>query len=89
MQIGMLGLQVAGKKTLFKLMTGASAKSVPEKGLPGKFRVLDPRVDELSRMYQPEKTTYARVAHGGSEGIYPPDLPRDRRASTPGWTAEP
>ncbi|MFH1724429.1 MAG: DUF933 domain-containing protein [Elusimicrobiota bacterium] len=61
MRIGMLGLQGAGKKTLFRLMTGVSAGVIPPKGLPGRFDVRDPRVDELSRIYRPEKTSYART----------------------------
>ncbi|MFC1679930.1 DUF933 domain-containing protein [Elusimicrobiota bacterium] len=57
----MLGLQGAGKKTLFKLMTGAETHAIPPKGLPGRFDVRDPRVDTLSEMYKPEKTNYARM----------------------------
>jgi len=61
MNIGMLGLQGAGKKTLFKLLTGSVPPTIPAKGLPGKFSVLDPRVDRLHEMYKPEKTRYARM----------------------------
>lgn len=61
MRIGMVGLQGAGKKTLFNLMTGISAPAIPPKGVPGRFDVRDPRVDTLSGMYKPEKTNYARM----------------------------
>ncbi len=57
----MLGLAGAGKKTLFKLMTGAAAGVIPPKGLPSKFEVRDPRVDKLHSMYNPKKTNYARM----------------------------
>ncbi|MFA5141028.1 MAG: DUF933 domain-containing protein [Elusimicrobiota bacterium] len=61
MKIALLGLQGAGKKTLFRLMTGAEVRQVPPKGVPGVFEVIDPRVDKLSALYKPEKTTYARL----------------------------
>ena len=61
MKIALLGLQGAGKKTLFRLMTGADVRQVPPKGVPGVFEVIDPRVDRLSALYRPEKTTYARL----------------------------
>ena len=34
---------------------------MPAKGVPGVFSVRDPRVDALSALYKPEKTTYARM----------------------------
>ncbi|MFH2203327.1 MAG: DUF933 domain-containing protein [Elusimicrobiota bacterium] len=61
MQIGMLGLLGAGKKTLFKLLTGVTVQTVPPKGLPSNFHVRDPRVDRLHEMYNPKKTNYARM----------------------------
>ena len=61
MKIALLGLQGAGKKTLFKLLTGADVAAVPAKGVPGVFSIRDPRVDALSALYKPEKTTYARM----------------------------
>ncbi|MBI4676280.1 MAG: redox-regulated ATPase YchF [Elusimicrobia bacterium] len=59
MRIGMLGLAAAGKKTLFGLLTGAAPPAIPSGGLPGVFKVRDPRVESLSRLAKPEKTTYA------------------------------
>ncbi|MFC1522007.1 DUF933 domain-containing protein [Elusimicrobiota bacterium] len=61
MRIAILGLQGAGKKTLFKLLTGGVAASIDPKGLPGVCRVQDSRVTELSRVFNPKKTTYAQL----------------------------
>lgn len=61
MKIALIGLPQAGKRTLFTLLTG---RAVPETGKPGwtiegAAAVRDPRVDELARIFDPEKTTYA------------------------------
>jgi len=61
MKIALLGLQGAGKKTLFKLLTGSDVAVVPAKGVPGVFSIRDPRVDALAALYKPEKTAYARM----------------------------
>ena len=52
---------MAGKKTLFSLLTG---RTVPESRKPGETiegtaRIVDPRVDRLSAICSPEKTVYA------------------------------
>ncbi len=59
MKIGMLGLAGAGKKTLFRLLTGWEIQSVSTKEIPGICKVVDPRIDRLSGMYKPKKTAYA------------------------------
>jgi GTP-binding protein YchF len=64
MKIGLIGLPRSGKTTLFNLLTGASvATSSYETGRAelhtGVARVPDPRVDRLSALFQPKKTTYA------------------------------
>ncbi|MGK2905901.1 MAG: DUF933 domain-containing protein [Desulfuromonadales bacterium] len=61
MKIAILGLGQAGKKTLFTLLTG---RSVPDTRKPGEviegFAIIhDSRVDALSDLYRPKKTTYA------------------------------
>jgi hypothetical protein len=64
MNIGIIGLPKAGKTTIFNALTGqqaevaeyTSARVEPNVAV---VDVGDPRVDELSRMYQPKKTIYA------------------------------
>lgn len=61
MRIALLGFPQAGKRTLFTLLTG---RAVPESRRPDEWMegagiVQDPRVDVLSRICEPEKTTYA------------------------------
>jgi GTP-binding protein YchF len=64
MKIGLIGLPKSGKTTLFNLLTGASvATSRYDSGRAelhtGVARVPDARVDRLSAIFQPKKTTYA------------------------------
>ena len=65
MEVGILGLAGSGKTTLFKLLTsGASAQGDGvKKGRPtvGIGRVADPRLDLLSTLFSPRKTTAAVV----------------------------
>ncbi|HEU4366886.1 MAG TPA: DUF933 domain-containing protein [Methylomirabilota bacterium] len=64
MKIGLVGLPKSGKTTLFNLLTGAQvATSRYDAGRSelhtGVARVPDPRVDRLSGLFKPKKTTYA------------------------------
>ena len=64
MKTGILGLPQSGKRTLFRLLTG---QRIPEARKPGEVvngiaRVQDPRVDELARICQPRKITFAENA---------------------------
>ncbi len=64
MKIGLIGLPRSGKTTLFNLLTGAGvATSRYETGRAelhmGIARVPDARVDRLSELFKPKKTTYA------------------------------
>jgi GTP-binding protein YchF len=64
MKIGLIGLPKSGKTTLFNLLTGASiATSRYDAGRAeihtGVARVPDDRVDRLSALFHPRKTTYA------------------------------
>jgi len=61
MELGLLGLAQAGKKTVFTLLTGTSAETASKrKGIRyGTATVRDPRIDRLSAMYCPKRTKYA------------------------------
>ncbi len=64
MKIGLLGLPKSGKTTLFNLLTGASVATARyDTGRAelhtGVARVPDARVDVLSSLFTPKKTTYA------------------------------
>jgi hypothetical protein len=64
MKIGLIGFPKSGKTTLFNLLTGATvATSRYDAGRAelhtGVARVPDERVDRLSALFRPKKTTYA------------------------------
>lgn len=78
MEIGLVGLPGAGKTTIFNLLTMAEAEVSKFGGRAetnqAMARVPDRRVDFLSRLYHPRRTTYAQIkftdipglAHGGT-----------------------
>src|SRR3989338_1272583 len=74
MQIGLLGLPQAGKKTLLRLLTHVDARSTAPKdgAIPGICPVRDPRVDQLASMYRPKKVTPATIQY-----LLMPDLTKD------------
>ncbi|MBW2503094.1 MAG: redox-regulated ATPase YchF [Deltaproteobacteria bacterium] len=61
MKIAILGLSQSGKRTLFTLLTGrdVSASRKPGESVEGIAPIHDSRVDALSKLFQPKKTTYA------------------------------
>ncbi len=61
MKIAILGLAQTGKKTLFTLLTGREVPPTrkPEEAIEGVASIHDQRVDALSALYKPKKTTYA------------------------------
>lgn len=74
MKIGLIGLPRSGKTTLFNLLTGASLPtSRYETGRielhTGVARVPDERVDRLSALFHPRKTTYASFEVADLAGI--------------------
>ena len=63
-RVGLLGLPQSGKSTVFEiLLLGAGAAAPTSQGREsiGVVRVPDSRLDQLSRLYQPKKTTYAQI----------------------------
>lgn len=74
MKLGIIGLPGAGKTTIFNALTRGDAPTGRSMG--GRFDVLsaivdvpDERVDVLSKMYNPKKTTYARVTYADTAGL--------------------
>jgi GTP-binding protein YchF len=65
MKIGIIGLPQAGKKTIFRLLTGTDLKEAdPEKlkaPIHGIVTVKDPRFDNIVSIYSPEKKTPAHI----------------------------
>src|SRR5665647_775958 len=66
MKIGLIGLPLVGKTTLFNLLTDGNAET--SKYLSGRTelnlgmaKVPDIRIDWLSKLYKPRKTTYAQI----------------------------
>jgi len=63
-RVGLLGLPGSGKSTVFDiLMEGAGANVTGARGREtvGVVKVPDERVDRLSALFQPKKTTYAQI----------------------------
>ncbi|MFH1175823.1 MAG: redox-regulated ATPase YchF, partial [Acidobacteriota bacterium] len=83
MEFGILGLELAGKSTLFALLTGhaasAHSKREPHRGVA---QVPDPRLDRLTELFKPRKKVPATVqfvdvpalVRGGSQGLNLPEL---------------
>lgn len=65
MKTGIIGLPQVGKTSLFKILTKAKVDehgySNPREAHLGVARVPDERLDKLSALYSPKKTTYATV----------------------------
>lgn len=62
MQLGFIGIKLSGKSTLFELLTQGKYETV-HSGIAeyrrGQVTVPDERIDRLSEIYRPKKTTYA------------------------------
>lgn len=75
MKIGILGMPLTGKTTLFNLLTGqekeVSAFSTKVTKNIGVAKVHDQRIDYLSSLYHPKKTTYATIELIDIAGISP------------------
>ena len=65
MKTGIIGLPQVGKTSLFKILTKAKLEehgySNPREAHIGVARVPDERLDKLSALYSPKKTTYTQV----------------------------
>jgi GTP-binding protein YchF len=73
MKTGIIGLPQVGKTSLFKILTKAKLEdhgySNPREAHIGVARVPDERLDKLSALYSPKKTTYAQVEYADVAAI--------------------
>ncbi len=86
MRFGIVGLPQAGKKTFFKALTRARATAASSQHVGGEGGVAtvvfpDPRVDFISQLYNPKKTTYARIEYFLPGGT----LPASSRSGAEVW----
>lgn len=61
MRIALIGLPQSGRSTLFSLLVGHEGRTERGGVQLGTADVPDERVDKLSRVFQPKKTTYAKL----------------------------
>ncbi len=72
MQLGILGMPMVGKTTIFELLTENTGKAtVAGKTNTAMARIPDYRVDKLSDYYKPKKTTYAQLEIVDIPGLIP------------------
>ena len=74
MELGIIGLPSSGKTTIFNALTGADRPTtVASSGRLELFSMVvdvpDARVDALSKLYRPHKTTYAKVTYTDIAGL--------------------
>ena len=63
LSIGIIGLSMSGRTTVFQAATGGVASKSGEAVHVGIARVPDERIDKLSAMFKPQKTTFAEVKY--------------------------
>lgn len=72
MQLGIIGMPLVGKTTIFELLTESREKVVSSaKTNTGMARVPDVRIDYLSGMFKPKKTSYAQLEILDIPGLVP------------------
>jgi hypothetical protein len=73
MKLGIIGLPQTGKTTLFNALTRGDTPTTASAGRvevhTAVVDVPDPRVDTLSRMFNPRKTIYAKVTYADIAGL--------------------
>lgn len=85
MKLGIIGLEQAGKATVFEALTGAElAPGSRTESHIGTIRVPDERVDILSDIYHPRKTIFAQVEYFLPAGQ--PQSREKRSGEQPYWT---
>lgn len=84
MKLGVVGLSQTGKTTIFNALTGArgeeSLRQARMDNRIGTVRVADERIDFLTDMYKPKKTTFAQV-----EYLLPSAIPSAKQSENALW----
>jgi GTP-binding protein YchF len=80
MRIGIMGLAQSGKKTLFRLLTGAKSVPAMRSDARGEFpfgmgTIPDERVDRLAQLYKPKKIRFAEI-----EWVIFPGMPAETKS---------
>ena len=63
MKLAIIGLPQSGRSTIFTALSGARGEASGKDQRLSTIKVMDERVDFLSRIYKPKKTTYAQVEY--------------------------
>ena len=63
MKLGIIGLPGSGRATIFAALSGARGKTSKKDQRISTVKIMDERIDFLSGMFKPKKTTYARVEY--------------------------
>jgi len=72
LQIGLVGMPLGGKTTFFNLLTGTEQETGPGSGIEvhlGSAEIPDQRIDFLSKLYKPRKTTFAQIQFKDIPGV--------------------
>lgn len=73
MKLGIIGLPQSGKTTIFNALTRGNAPTTASAGRMEVHQAVvdvpDPRVDILSKMFNPRKTIYAKVTYADIAGL--------------------
>ncbi|MBA3060268.1 MAG: redox-regulated ATPase YchF, partial [Nitrospirae bacterium] len=86
MKIAITGLANSGKTTIFNALTGLNLETTIYPTLTaephlGVVKVPDSRIEKLSEIYKPKKTTYATVEYIDYIGITKGDIEQNRKVS--------
>jgi ribosome-binding ATPase YchF (GTP1/OBG family) len=81
MKVGLVGYSGSGKTTVFQWLTGAKPDpaKVLKGGQPGVAKVPDARVDWLSSLFKPKKTTHTTLDFLDTPGLLAADRDDNRR----------
>ncbi len=71
MQLGIIGMSMSGKSTVFDLLSDNSSEKGGNKAAIAMMRVPDARIDYLSSVYKPRKTIYTQLELVDIPGLMP------------------